>query len=220
MKAMLRQTPPYTQKTSIVGIDRNCNIFFGIVWKNDYFTWKCMLSIPASSHHYLPHKSTIINKQAPSKVIIKTNTRLLTSHRNMSLKDILEGDLDPLPYFATWTTHVDRQCPPLPHYPPQQCRGSAALFPHIESRDLNINAWALFKSSPLLVWNKAKRRWHSGKCKKAGKKAHYKCYASFALPTDMGILNPCHNLIYTAASMDLSLTSLNAGLIYGLRSSP
>ncbi len=27
-------------------------------------------------------------------------------------------------------SHVDRQCPPLPHYPPQQCRGSAALFPH------------------------------------------------------------------------------------------
>ncbi len=27
-------------------------------------------------------------------------------------------------------THVDRQCPPLPHYPPQQRRGSAALFPH------------------------------------------------------------------------------------------
>ncbi len=28
------------------------------------------------------------------------------------------------------TTHVDRQCPPLPHLPPQQCRGSAALFSH------------------------------------------------------------------------------------------
>ncbi len=28
------------------------------------------------------------------------------------------------------TTHVDRQCPPLPHYPPQQRRGSAALCPH------------------------------------------------------------------------------------------
>ncbi len=69
-------------------IERNCKKFFGIVWKNDYFTWKCMISIPASSHHYLPHKSTIINKQAPSKVIIKTNTRLLTFHRNMSLKDI------------------------------------------------------------------------------------------------------------------------------------
>ena len=24
-------------------------------------------------------------------------------------------------------THVGRQCPPAPHYPPQQCRGSAAL---------------------------------------------------------------------------------------------
>ncbi len=28
-------------------------------------------------------------------------------------------------------SHVDRQCPPLPHYPPQQRRGSAALFPHL-----------------------------------------------------------------------------------------
>ena len=27
-------------------------------------------------------------------------------------------------------THVDRQCPPLPHYLPKQCRGSATLFPH------------------------------------------------------------------------------------------
>ncbi len=28
------------------------------------------------------------------------------------------------------TSHVDRQCPPLPHYPPLQRRGSAALFSH------------------------------------------------------------------------------------------
>ncbi len=33
-------------------------------------------------------------------------------------------------WLSTWRSHVDRQCPPLLHYPPQQCRWSAALFPH------------------------------------------------------------------------------------------
>ena len=36
------------------------------------------------------------------------------------------------------------------------------------------------------MWNNAKRRGHSGKCKTSWKKAHYKCYASFALPINMG----------------------------------
>ncbi len=32
--------------------------------------------------------------------------------------------------YAAMHTRVDRQCPPLPHFPPQQRKGSAALFSH------------------------------------------------------------------------------------------
>ncbi len=52
-------------------------------------------------------------------------------------------------------THVDRQCPPLPHFPPQQRRGGAALFSH----------WITTDQRSISM----------------------KCYASFALPTDMGM---------------------------------
>ncbi len=71
--------------------------------------------------------------------------------------------------------NVDRQRPPLPHYPPQQRRGSAALFPHwITTDQHSISMTAYFQCGI---------RPKEGTLRQV---AHFKYCASLALPTDMG----------------------------------
>ena len=78
--------------------------------------------------------------------------------------------------FKSMDAHIDRQCPLKQHYPPCtcKCRSSAALLLPLLSTAYTLTKWG-------------KRSGHSLKCKRSWNETHFKCYASFVLPVDMGV---------------------------------